>query len=202
MNRFSFEGFLPPKKGRQTLLKQLATEERTLVFYESPMRLVKTLEDFGSQGEFPSHPELLDWLATRFVEEKWSVKAMQRLILESAAYRQSSLEAQPAALEADPDDRLLWRFNRLRLEGEAVRDSVLAVSGRLNPERGGLPVYPALPKGLDEKVQSVDTWETSADAAIESPESMLGIQEVRRGEIHPRSQGTGACIVRRSRSFG
>ncbi len=163
----------PTRGRRMTLAKWIASPENPLTARVMVNRIwqhhfgrgiVETASDFGRNGTPPSHPELLDWLATRFVEEKWSVKAMQRLILESAAYRQSSLETQPAALQTDPEDRLLWRFNRQRIEGEAVRDSVLAVSGRLNPERGGLPVYPALPKGLDEKVQSVDTWETSTDA--------------------------------------
>jgi hypothetical protein len=89
---------------------------------------------------------------------------MHRLLLTSATYRQSSMETEPEAMKADSDNHLLWRFNRLRLEGEAIRDSVLTVSGRLNPEHGGPPVYPPLPKGLDEKVQSVDTWETSTGA--------------------------------------
>jgi hypothetical protein len=113
---------------------------------------------------------LLDWLATQFVQEKWSVKAMHRLILNSSAYRQASRtsdeKVQQKALLADPDDRLLWRFPRLRLEGEAIRDSVLAVSGRLNLDGGGPPVYPPLPRGLDEaqRVQNVNTWETSSGA--------------------------------------
>jgi hypothetical protein len=88
---------------------------------------------------------------------------MHRLILASNTYRQSSQNIDAKALQSDPDNRLLWRFNRLRLEGEVIRDSVLAVSGRLNPERGGPPVFPPLPKGLDEaqKVQGINTWETS-----------------------------------------
>jgi hypothetical protein len=74
------------------------------------------------------------------------------------------METDTKAIQADPDGRLLWRFNRMRLEGEAIRDSVLAIGGRLNSAHGGPPVYPPLPKGLDEKVQSVDTWETSEGA--------------------------------------
>ncbi len=163
----------PTRGRRMTLAKWIASPDNPLTArvmvnrlwqYHFGRGIVETASDFGRNGSLPTHPKLLDWLAIRFVEEKWSVKAMQRLILQSATYRQSSLEPQPAASEADPEDRLLWRFNRLRLEGETVRDSVLAVSSRLNPERGGLPMYPPLPKGLDEKVQSVDTWETSAGA--------------------------------------
>jgi len=125
--------------------------------------IVETTSDFGKNGTPPSHPELLDWLATRFEEEKWSIKAMHRLILTSSAYRQSSQRQDPRAEKADPDNRLLWKFNRQRLEGEAIRDCVLAVSGRLNSEGGGPPVFPPLPKGLDEaqKVQGINTWETT-----------------------------------------
>lgn len=125
--------------------------------------IVETPSDFGKNGSPPTHPELLDWLATRLVDEKWSVKAMHRLILNSSTYRQSSKEIDSKALQTDPDNRLLWRFNQLRLEGEVIRDSVLAVSGRLNPEQSGPPVFPPLPKGLDEaqKVQGINTWETS-----------------------------------------
>ena len=163
----------PTRGRRMTLAKWIASADNPLTARVMVNRIwqhhfgrgiVETASDFGRNGTPPSHPELLDWLATRFVEDKWSIKAMHRLILTSAAYRQSSMETESKAIEADPDDRLLWRFNRLRLEGEAIRDSVLAVSGRLNLAHGGPPVYPPLPKGLDEKVQSVDTWETSSGA--------------------------------------
>ena len=87
---------------------------------------------------------------------------MHRLMVTSSTYRQSSRHKDAQAEKVDPENRLLWRFNRRRLEGEAIRDSVLAVSGRLNSARGGPAVFPPLPKGLDEvqKVQSVNTWET------------------------------------------
>jgi hypothetical protein len=98
--------------------------------------LVKTSEDFGTQGEVPSHPELLDWLARRFVEGGWSVKALHRRILLSAAYRRSSRPS-PGSLEKDPDNRLLGRMNRRRLEAEAFRDALLAVSGALDFTLGG-----------------------------------------------------------------
>jgi hypothetical protein len=96
------------------------------------------------------------------VEEKWSLKAMHRLILTSSTYRQSSQKEDSRAEQIDPENRLLWKFSRQRLEGEVIRDSVLAVSGRLNPEGGGPPVFPPLPKGLDEtqKVEGIVTWET------------------------------------------
>jgi len=103
--------------------------------------LVRTPSDFGRNGEPPSHPELLDWLAGRLIKDKWSVKSLHRLILTSAAYRQSSRHPKQAEYAAaDPTNRLLWRMNWQRLDAEALRDSILAVSGRLNPEAGGPPV--------------------------------------------------------------
>jgi hypothetical protein len=99
--------------------------------------LVGTPSDFGVRGERPTHPELLDWLATEFVASGWSIKHMHRLILDSAVYRQSSKSDQRSAKEKDPDNRLLSRFPIRRLDAEAIRDSLLAVSGRLNPRMGG-----------------------------------------------------------------
>jgi Protein of unknown function (DUF1553) len=113
--------------------------------------IVKTAEDFGSQGELPSHPELLDWLATEFVRTGWDIKAMQRLIVTSATYRQSSRVA-PDLLEKDPENRLLARGPRFRMSAEMVRDNALAVSGLLNPDVGGPSVYPYQPKGLWEEM--------------------------------------------------
>jgi len=98
--------------------------------------LVRTPSNFGRLGEAPSHPELLDWLARRFVESGWSVKSLHRRILLSAGYRRSSRPS-PGSLEKDPDNRLLGRMNRRRLEAEAFRDALLAVSGTLDPARGG-----------------------------------------------------------------
>jgi hypothetical protein len=113
--------------------------------------LVKTPQDFGSQGDPPSHPELLDWLATEFVRTHWDVKAMQRLIVTSAAYRQSSRET-PELLEKDPENRLLAHGPRFRLPAEMVRDNALAVSGLLNPAIGGASVFPYQPKGMWEEM--------------------------------------------------
>jgi hypothetical protein len=114
--------------------------------------LVKTSENFGSQGELPSHPELLDWLATEFVRTGWNVKAMQKLIVMSSTYRQSS-RVTPALLEKDPENRLLARGPRFRLPAEMIRDNALAASGLLYEKLGGMGVYPYQPKGL---------WEESA----------------------------------------
>ena len=111
--------------------------------------IVASASDFGKNGSQPTHPELLDWLALRFVKEGTSIKAMHRLMLTSAAYRQASSIENEAALKSDPENQLLWRFDRRRLEGEEVRDSLLAISGRLNGAIGGVPVYPTLPKGVE-----------------------------------------------------
>jgi Protein of unknown function (DUF1553)/Protein of unknown function (DUF1549)/Concanavalin A-like lectin/glucanases superfamily/Planctomycete cytochrome C len=113
--------------------------------------LVKTAEDFGSQGELPSHPELLDWLATEFIRTGWDIKAMQRLIVTSATYRQVSRVTRDL-IERDPENRLLARGPRFRMPAEMVRDNALAVSGLLNPDVGGPSVYPYQPKGLWEEM--------------------------------------------------
>lgn len=100
--------------------------------------IVNTPSDFGKGGDRPSHPELLDWLATELVRSDWSLKAMHRLILNSAAYKQDSRYAADATgVSVDAGNRLLWRQNSRRLEAEAIRDAVLFVSGKMNPERGG-----------------------------------------------------------------
>ncbi len=113
--------------------------------------IVKTSEDFGSQGEQPSNPLLLDWLATEFVRTGWNVKAMQRLIVTSATYRQSS-RVTPELAERDPENRLLARGPRFRLPAELIRDNALAVSGLLDNRIGGPSVYPYQPKGLWEEM--------------------------------------------------
>jgi Protein of unknown function (DUF1553)/Protein of unknown function (DUF1549)/Planctomycete cytochrome C/Concanavalin A-like lectin/glucanases superfamily len=115
--------------------------------------LVKTSEDFGSQGEAPSHPDLLDWLAVEFRESGWDIKAMQKLIVMSATYRQSS-NVPAKLLKTDPDNRLLGRGPRFRLYGQALRDQALAVSGLLVPRVGGPPVMPYQPEGLWEELNA------------------------------------------------
>ena len=100
--------------------------------------IVRTPSDFGFRGDPPTHPELLDYLAVKFVESGWSLKKLHRLIMTSAAYRQSSADNE-AARKVDPENQLLWRMNRRRLEIEAVRDSMLAAAGRLDLTAGGVP---------------------------------------------------------------
>ncbi len=120
--------------------------------------LVKTSEDFGSQGEAPVNQELLDWLAVEFRESGWDTKHMMRLLVTSAAYRQSA-EATPEKLEKDPGNRLLSRGPRFRLDGEVIRDAALAASGLLVEEVGGPSVKPYQPSGIWETVamESSDT---------------------------------------------
>jgi hypothetical protein len=114
--------------------------------------LVKTVEDFGVQGEAPSHPELLDWLATRFVQLGWDVKAMQKLIVMSMTYQQAA-RFDATLLERDPDNRLLARGPRSRLPAEMLRDNTLFVSGLLTKDKvGGPSVMPYQPAGLWEDV--------------------------------------------------
>jgi hypothetical protein len=113
--------------------------------------LVKTTEDFGSQGEWPSHPGLLDWLAREFIESGWDMKHLHRLMLTSAAYRQSS-RVTPELHARDPENRLLARGPRFRLQAEFIRDQALAISGLLNGDIGGKSVSPYQPPGLWEEL--------------------------------------------------
>jgi uncharacterized protein DUF1553/uncharacterized protein DUF1549/cytochrome c len=122
--------------------------------------LVETSEDFGTQGSPPSHPELLDWLATEFLQQGWRTKAIHKLIVTSATYRQSS-SAPPALQERDPDNRLLARGPRFRLEAEMVRDSVLAASGLLSRKIGGPSVFPPQPDGIWDIPYSNEKWAPS-----------------------------------------
>jgi hypothetical protein len=101
--------------------------------------LVRTPSDFGMRSDTPTHPELLDYLARRFLDEGWSVKKLHRLIMLSRVYQQAS-DDNPRGRQLDPDNRLLWRMNRRRLDFEALRDSLLAVSGKLEGRVGGRPV--------------------------------------------------------------
>ncbi len=123
--------------------------------------LVETASDLGAQGEAPSHPELLDWLAVEFMDSGWDIKHMHRLIVQSATYRQSA-RVTPELLERDPKNRLLARGARYRVEGEIVRDIALAASGLLNPKVGGPSVYPPAPEFLFQRPASYGpkVWNT------------------------------------------
>ena len=147
-----------PTRGlRMTLAKWIANPENPLTArvmvnrvwqYHFGRGIVRTTSNFGKNGQRPSHPELLDRLAVEFVERDWSVKAIHRRILFSSTYRQSSENPAHNGNSVDPDNKLLWRFNRRRLEAEAIRDSILFVSGRLNPAMRGPSVFPPLPDDL------------------------------------------------------
>ncbi len=114
---------------------------------------MRTVDNFGTTGESPSHPELLDHLAKRFVAEGWSVKRLVKYIVLSSTYRQSS-EPCDAGISADPENRLLWRGNRKRLEAECLRDAMLAVAGRLDKTHGGSMLPPTLAADFDYLDQS------------------------------------------------
>ena len=122
--------------------------------------IVETSEDFGVQGEPPSHPELLAWLAKELVRQGWSLKAMHRLIVTSATYRQSS-RVTPDRLERDPYNRLFSRGPRFRMEAEMVRDQALAVSGLLKRTIGGPSVFPYQPDGIWFAPYSGERWNES-----------------------------------------
>jgi hypothetical protein len=124
--------------------------------------LVKTVDDFGSQGEWPTHPELLDWLATEFIESGWDVKALQKLIVTSAAYRQSS-KVRAELMQKDPENRLLGRASRLRLPAETVRDQALAIAGLLVERIGGPSVKPYQPAGLWNELASQEYEQDHGD---------------------------------------
>jgi mono/diheme cytochrome c family protein len=122
--------------------------------------IVETENDFGTQGTPPSHPELLDWLATEFRDRGWSMKHIHRLIVTSATYRQSSRH-RPELATIDARNRLLARQNRLRLDAEVVRDVALSASGLLNPKIGGPSVYPPQPNGVYAFTQIPRNWQAS-----------------------------------------
>jgi len=160
----------PSRSRRMALAEWIASSDNPLTARVIVNRLwhwhfgrgiIPTPSDFGELSGGPSHPELIDWLAEHFVENKWSIKAIHRLIVNSATYRQTSLRTDAVAANIDPDNTLLWRFRRRRLDAESIRDAVLAVSGRLNPEQYGLPIFPPLPGDLEERVKySESKWNT------------------------------------------
>lgn len=140
--------------------------------------IVGTPSDFGLKGERPTHPELLDWLANEFVKSGWSMKAMHRLIMTSETYRQSSA-GRAEGLAADPENKLLWRYPRHRLEGEVIRDSALKVAGLLNVKMGGPSVFPELPAGMDSR----GGWHVSKQAEERNRRSIYIF--VRRNTRYP-----------------
>ncbi len=165
--------------------------------------LVATPEDFGIKGDLPTHLELLDWLAIEFMESGWSMKALQRLIVLSTTYRQSS-RVTPEVLVRDDQNRLLARGPRFRLDAERIRDNALAAAGLLSLKQGGPPVRPYQPPGLWENKVGGDrvTYETSAG----EDRYRRGLYVVwKRGSPYPSfvnfdATARTACVVQRSRS--
>jgi hypothetical protein len=166
--------------------------------------LVRSSEDFGSQGQPPSHPELLDWLAGEFMRSGWDLQHMLRLILTSATYQQSS-RLTPALLAADPDNRLLARGPRFRMHAEFVRDQALAAAGLLSEKVGGKSVRPYHPPGLYELV----TASSSTNSWVEDKGEGLHRRSLytywKRSVPHPAmiafdAPGREVCALRRPRS--
>ena len=145
--------------------------------------IVTTPNDFGNMGQSPSHPELLDWLSTRFVSSGWKIKDIHRLIMNSATYRQSSQFGSARHLEQDHDNRLLWRMNRRRLESETLWDTVHSVAGTINLEMGGPPVVPPLATDEIASLRNKWHWVVTADPAQHTRRGMYII--VRRNFKFP-----------------
>ena len=110
--------------------------------------IVLTASNFGKMGRLPTHPELLDYLAVEFVKRGWSVKSMHRLIMSSETYRMASAHGNAAAQQADPENKLLWRYPSRRLESEILRDVTLDAAGKLNTQAGGEPFFPPIPQSV------------------------------------------------------
>lgn len=166
---------LPPlraaKPNRLSLARWLVSKENPLTARVQINRMweqyfgrgiVETSEDFGTQGARPSHPKLLDWLATEFMRNGWNMKAIHRLIVTSSTYRQSSALT-PVLLRKDPLNTLLARGPRFRMEAEMIRDNALAAAGLLNPKIGGPSVYPFQPEGVWDNPFSNERWVTSSN---------------------------------------
>ena len=150
--------------------------------------IVATPGDFGRMGSRPTHPELLDYLAATFVENGWSIKKLHKTILLSNTYRQSS-DAQAKAAEVDPDNKLMWRYGRHRLEAEAIRDSMLQVSGQLNSKMGGPGVFPPVPEGTVSALSATAAaggWSSEKDSAQNNRRSVYIF--VRRNLRYPMLQ--------------
>jgi hypothetical protein len=150
--------------------------------------IVATSGDFGRMGSRPTHPELLDYLSSNFVENGWSIKKLNKLIVMSNVYRQAS-DSQPKAAEKDPENKLLWRYNRHRLEAEAIRDSMLMVSGMLNPKMGGPGVFPPVPEGVLSELSATAAaggWGVEKDATQNNRRSVYIF--VRRNLRYPMLQ--------------
>jgi hypothetical protein len=164
--------------------------------------IVKTVEDFGSQGEWPSNPDLLDWLATEFVRSGWDVKAMQKAIVMSATYRQSS-ETTPEMIQRDPENRLLARGPRFRLPAEMIRDQALSAAGLLVNKIGGPSVKPYQPEGLWKEIsmQDMDYVQSHGDDLYRRSLYTFWKRTIAPPEmINFDSANREACVVRETRT--
>jgi hypothetical protein len=205
-------GALPPSElpNRLGLGRWLASKDNPLTARVTINRIwehyfgrgiVETTEDFGTQGERPVNPELLDWLAVEFMDRGWSLKAMHRLIVTSTAYRQIS-SVTPELLQADPYNRMISRGPRFRLEAEMVRDTGLAASGLLSAKVGGPSVFPPQPPGVWDIPYNDDKWEESTG----EDKYRRGIYTfIRRSALYPSMMNFDAtsrefCTVRRTRT--
>ena len=173
---------IPPENGatsgrRLALAKWLGSRDNPLTARVMANRIwrhhfgagiVPTLDNFGKNGELPTHPELLDWLAVEFMDQGWSVKQMHRLLMTSEAYQMSSEFASDANVAKDAGNRYLWRFRQQRLEAESVRDVVLETAGSLNPQMFGKAVFPHISAEILANGQK-GIWEQTAgeDTAVE-----------------------------------
>ena len=125
--------------------------------------IVRTLDNVGTMGDAPTHPELLDWLAVEFMDRGWSVKEMHRLLMTSEAYQMASSYQSDANSAADPDNQLVWRYRPHRLEAEALRDSIMMVSGGIDLTVGGKPIFPFIPQEILEASQGKGHWDNQPD---------------------------------------
>ncbi|MFZ2278830.1 MAG: DUF1553 domain-containing protein [Prosthecobacter sp.] len=217
----------PPN--RITLGKWLASRDNPLVARVTVNRwwaelfgtgIVSTLEDFGIKGAVPSHPELLDWLATEFIDSRWNMKHLLKKIVLSATYQQTSsirplANAPPSpeiknhkskiinSASVDPSNSLLWHGPRFRLDAEAIRDNALAISGLLNLKQGGTPIRPPQPDGLWQKVGGQQYNYVVSPGAEQYRRGLYVV--LKRGSPYPSfmnfdASARMACVVRRSRS--
>jgi len=194
-NRLEFAKWLV--SGRQPLVAR--TVANRFWQYAFGHGLVRTPADFGLRGEWPTHPELLDWLASEFVSSGWDTRSLHRLIVTSATYRQAGRRAEAAA-RIDPDNRLLGWMPRVRLPAEQIRDQALAIGGLLERSTGGPGVFPLQPVGYWEDRDLPGTWQTSSGADLHR--KSLSIYR-RRMALHPTLELLDApartvCTVQRS----
>lgn len=165
--------------------------------------IVATVEDFGIKGTPPTHPELLDWLAVEFMESGWDMKHVLKLMVTSRTYRQSSAVRMGPGLERDPENLLLWRAPRHRMDAEMIRDNALAIAGLINLKQGGPPIRPPQPEGLWAKVGG---QQYKYEVSVGGEQHRRGLYVVlKRGSPYPSfvnfdASARTACVVKRSRS--